>query len=131
MTRLPLNTRITPSRKAMIDIFASTDHPLSAVQMHKLLKRLNINANITTVYRELEFLLNHTVIHKIDISGATTYYESSEGDHHHHAICTSCGNIQDVTISDEEAFLTNVRKPHDFTIKRHSVEFYGHCGTCN
>lgn len=130
MIPLPPNTRITPTRKAMLDLFASTDHPLSAVQMHKLLKHLNINANITTVYRELEFLLKHTIIHKIDITGGTTYYESSQRDHHHHAICTACSGIQDVTINNEEELISNVQKPQDFTIQRHSLEFYGRCGNC-
>ena len=131
MKELPHNTRNTPTRKAILDLFETTNHPLSAVQMHKLLMRINIHANITTVYRELDFLLNNNMIYKIDLTGGTTFYESSERDHHHHVICTSCGGIQDVTIKDEENLLFNVQKPRDFTIQRHSLEFYGNCGSCN
>ena len=123
--------RITPARLGLIEIFESTEKPLSVARIISSLSDKKINVNKTTVYRELDFLLDIGKITEVIISSGKKYYETSGSKHHHHLICRGCGIIKDVVLEndlgDEE---TKIEKHNSFKIQNHSLEFFGLCANC-
>lgn len=121
--------RITPARTKIIQILQSIKQPISAIDLLNKLTKLDLKVNKTTVYRELEFLKKEGIIQTILFEDHTARYELSDLDHHHHLICDNCGNIADVTLS-EQALIKQVSSVSSFLVKRHSLEFFGLCSNC-
>src|SRR5438270_860180 len=51
-------------------------------------------------------------------------------EHHHHLVCTSCGEITSVTAGPVERELRNVARQANFRPETHHIEIYGQCQTC-
>ena len=122
--------KITVARKKMVDILAGTKKPLSAKEILAILKRKGLSVNKTTVYRELQFLIDEGFLKKIHLNPEETSYEPEELIHHHHLVCEVCGRIDSITDCLAEKFEDKVFKKKGFKIKKHNLEFYGACSRC-
>ncbi len=121
--------RLTKARSAIIEIFCISHEPINAQRIQKKLDELQILVNKTTVYRELNFLINQSIIQTVQLTPDTTSYELLSRKHHHHLVCNKCGRIEDV-ILENEPFLEEVKKQTSFKLDSHSLEFYGQCIQC-
>ncbi len=119
-----LGSRITPIRTKMIQLLVDSKKPVSVSEILKLVK-----ANKTTIYRELEFLMAQGLVNEIDFGDGKKRYESSHLDHHHHLVCTKCGEIDDVDLEDVELD-TKAAMKSGYQIQKHSLEFFGMCPRC-
>jgi Fur family ferric uptake transcriptional regulator len=121
---------VTAVRVALLECFRSTKQPASADQLTEVLRAKHLTLNRTTVYRELTRLVEVGLIEEVLLASRARVYELS-AIHHHHAICTNCDAIQHVEIPEQlQATERLLEKQHGFTVKRHSLEFYGLCQTC-
>src|SRR5579872_7289409 len=84
--------KITPARLNLLDIFKHAKKPISVKEISKDLKQ----ADVVTLYRNIDSLKNLGVIKKISLGKTEGYYELSSAKHHHHLICKVCGRIADV-----------------------------------
>jgi len=122
--------RITESRSAIINLLEHTDHPLTAKAIHKILDRVGTRVNITTVYREIEFLLDKKILVKVPLLDNELHYEINGPEHHHHAMCTVCGTIYQIKLESEQNLLEEAHHKIAFDIQRHSLAFFGICPSC-
>lgn len=123
--------RITQAREALIDILLVNRHPLTVFELLAALKKRRINVNKTTVYREIEFLKTHKILHEIQFAERSKRYEIASDDHHHHLVCLNCDRVSDVKLSQELAREEQrIEKATGFKILNHSLEFFGICSTC-
>ncbi len=126
--------RISRGRKAILEVFHTTDKPLTAIEILKQLDDQGVQVNKTTVYRELAFLTGEALLREVPVSSNTVYYESALQHHHHHLVCNSCSTIIEVDAAilekDVEELTRMVRKDNGFTIKEHALEFFGTCISC-
>lgn len=124
------NIRITPSRRAIIDIFLNSQHPLSPMEIQTVLKTNDVTVNKTTVYREINFLLQQGIINQVYLPNTDTHYEFADRNHHHHITCESCGRIEDIGIENEDNILQTAQNKSTMKIVDHSLEFIGICTSC-
>ncbi len=121
--------RLTKIRKAIIEILIQTPCLLSTSDLLAKLKARKIQPDRSTMYRELMFLVQNSIINKNTIA-QKDYFELPT-DHHHHLVCTGCNAIKKVVMGNhltkEEKQL---EKDNEFTITNHSIEFYGVCRNC-
>ncbi len=124
--------RITSARKAIVEMFGTGCNPLSAQDVHERLKKKGFATNVTTVYRELQFLADQSVLHTVQFEdGVQRYEQIHEGHHHHHLVCVECKDVQEVSVEkDLQETERAIAKKNDFSILRHSLEFYGLCRKC-
>lgn len=126
--------RITPARGAIVDIFTSSDRPLSVESIRVALTKQKLAVNKTTVYREIEFLLGHDLIRPVNLDSSIKYYEVVTNSHHHHVVCTNCAKFVDVETEGIEEYLEKLEKKLakkiNFKSVRHSLEFFGECINC-
>lgn len=124
--------RITAARAAIVGAVLTAQSPVSVQEVSAALAASKVPANVTTVYRELEFLRENGVVVPVSFADGVQRYESADLGHHHHLVCVECERIQDVEVPHAELHEAEKRieKSHGFTVMQHSLEFYGRCGEC-
>lgn len=132
-------SRMTVPRTTILDLMSRTSSHMSAKEIHASLYRSNPSLGLTTVYRTLDLLAQMNLIHRLTLGDGQSRYEFKKGvkeDHHHHLICTECGQIFNYTeFEDEELALIKkteekLAKKYNFKIIDHNIEFYGLCEKC-
>lgn len=122
--------RVTTLRRVILYTMEKLDTPLSALDILSRITEMGLSANKTTIYRELEFLLNKKIIETVQLRGREQKYELV-GEHHHHLICEKCSEIQEMPLSgDLDATEEKIFKKFNFKVQSHSLEFYGLCAKC-
>jgi Fur family ferric uptake transcriptional regulator len=128
-----IDQRYTAGRRAVVELLASSDHPLSIS---------DIEARTPTIprssaYRHLSDLHQAGVLRRITASDEFARFELAEDflHHHHHLLCSSCGRVIDVTPT--AAFERTVaRMVHELTDEQgfhatsHALDVIGHCASC-
>ncbi len=132
LTRLSkIGFKQTNVRKLMVTLFIESQKPISADEVLRSLNKKHITPNKTTVYREIEFLCKHSVIREVDFGEGKKRYELTTNDHHHHAMCTRCLDIQCVELaSDVDALERVLSQKINFKTTGHLLEFFGVCAKC-
>jgi Fe2+ or Zn2+ uptake regulation protein len=125
--------RYTTRRRALVELLAEIDQPLTIPQ---LLERRRELAQ-SSVYRNLAVLEAAGVVHRIVTNDEFARYELAEDltGHHHHLICSSCGDVADFVVPadvehDLEAALGKVADRAGFTMRQHNLDLVGTCATC-
>ena len=122
---------MTKNRSALLELFVSEEHPLSVEEIQKKLKRKKISADLSTIYRELEFLKQESVINELMLKERKRLFELGFKSHHHHLFCLKCETIEEVEMDNElEALERKIARSRKFKIQSHSLEFFGLCAKC-
>ena len=122
---------VTRPRGSIASVLAREQRFLSASQIHRKLRRAGERVALSTVYRTLDHLrAKGDVTARPDADGEATYLLCEPVRHHHHAICTRCGCVEDVDCEAMERFAESLRRLHGFELDGHAVEFLGRCRSC-
>ena len=125
--------RYTSNRRRLISILLRSSKPLSINQI------LDMDPELaqSTVYRNLTVLEEAGSIARIVTSADHARYELAEEilEHHHHIICSPCGEILDFRLSDSieetlEASLQEIADQLGFTLDTHRLDLIGTCTLC-
>lgn len=123
--------RLTKGRKAIISLFLKRHCSLSSQDIYDALHQDGIRVNLSTVYRELQFLLEQRILKSIFFHDGIQRYELLEEDHHHHLVCTNCNATTRFHIDhDLKTLEKTLESDHGFTITDHNLEFFGTCQKC-
>lgn len=133
--------RMTKPREAILDVLANTEKHLSAENIYLTIHQFYPNIGLTTVYRNLEMLVDIGMIVKFDFGEGRAKYELSDQysakGHHHHLVCKECYKVIDYSdfMKDEVKFLKNTEKglseKYHFHITDHLIQFFGVCDECS
>jgi Fur family ferric uptake transcriptional regulator len=123
--------RLTAARRAIVEAFAADCNPLSAQDLQANLAKKGLSPNLTTVYRELQFLAERAILRTVQFEDGVQRYEAAHGHHHHHLVCVKCSDVQEIHADHElEKIEKSLGAQKGFTVLRHSLEFYGYCRKC-
>jgi len=130
--------RFTPLRAHVLELIIEDG---KAVKAYDLLARLRPDVGSPkppTVYRALEFLSRHGLIHRVEALNAFIAcdhnhvhdhaHDHGDGSHRHLAeffICEKCHDVEERHAHDHADC-----KPDGFSITRSVVEHYGNCANC-
>lgn len=121
----------TKVRELLIGYLAQLKKPVDAQSLQDYLADNGQMVNKTTVYRELQFLLEQGIIVEVNFGDAKRRYEIAGLPHHHHLVCNKCQQVEDVFVDqDLTALERKIKKEKNFDIHSHSLEFFGHCRKC-
>lgn len=124
------DSRKSVSREAIRAVLASSREPVSVHQLMDRMARKGKIFNKTTVYRELEILKRLGSVRELFLRNDVALYELS-GEHHHHVLCTACGNIQPIHLPEPKEWVAEKLVLEDgFLVTDHSLEFFGMCRNC-
>lgn len=125
--------RYTRGRRRLIEVLGAGEGPLTIPQI------LDGGADLaqSSVYRNLTVLEAAGVVTRIVTQHDFASYELAEDltGHHHHLICSSCGEVSDFSLppaveSQLEAALDGIGRANDFGVDAHRLDLVGRCATC-
>jgi Fe2+ or Zn2+ uptake regulation protein len=125
--------RYTPARRTLVDALAAADGPLSVVTLQAAAPSLPQSS----VYRNLADLEQAGAVARVSGPDDFSRYELAEdlAGHHHHLVCTGCGQVLDFHLSAAAERAMN-RAAADaaasagFSAVAHRLDLLGLCGAC-
>jgi Fe2+ or Zn2+ uptake regulation protein len=121
----------TSSRRAILGLLQAERRYLTAAELHKALRKRHRQLALTTVYRTLQHLTGlGAVSSRMMPNGELGYLFCANDEHHHHAICTGCGHVEEVNCRVIDEFKKLLVTRQGFALDDHSIELYGRCAAC-
>ena len=124
--------RLTELRRRVLELVWNSHRPVGAYELLEQLAPEGRKAAPPTVYRSLDFLLEHKLIHRIDSLNA--YIGCTHPGHTHDAqffICSECGEAAELIDSKIEQALDQDARQLGFNIEKQTIEIAGICRRCN
>ena len=124
--------RLTPLRERVLELIAREQKPIKAYDLLDRLRGERDGAAPPTVYRALDFLLEHGFIHKLaSINAYTSCHHPGERHAVPFFICDVCANATELCDSRVSAMLIEQAKQLGFSPQAQTLEVHGICARCN
>ena len=124
-----LGLRVTRGRLAVLEVL--DEHPHSSAE--KVVEAVHHelpDVSIQSVYNVLNDLTEQGMLRRFSPPHSPALYETRVNDNHHHAICTSCGRIEDVECAVGHAPCLTPSDSHGMVIQIADVLYQGICEDC-
>lgn len=122
--------RATPARLAVMNFLENTTQPVDVNSVIDYLNAKRIKTDPATVFRIMNMFTQKGITTPVEFQEGKTRYELSNKEDHHHLICESCGRVEDIEDNVIPVLEEHIKSKHNFTVKRHSLEFFGLCINC-
>jgi Fur family transcriptional regulator, ferric uptake regulator len=118
--------RVTPSRRAVIAAVLAQSGQFT---IDDLVTRCR-GAGRATVFRTIRLLTELGVVCRVLFEDGSPRYLVSQRGHHHHVVCTECGNVQDLDVCAIKDALRDLSEKTGYEVEGHWLELYGRCAEC-
>jgi Fe2+ or Zn2+ uptake regulation protein len=120
--------RLTPQRRAIIQILLEDDSHPTAEQIFSRVRQVMPDMSHATVYNTLRELVEMGVLQELELGLGERHYDFTT-ENHAHLICLGCGRVEDAPCDGEIAALLP-KHTHGFRVVDCNVIFRGYCPTC-
>ncbi len=123
--------RLTALRRRVLELVWASHQPVGAYSLLEQLVDEGRKAAPPTVYRSLDFLLQHGLIHRI--ASLNAFVGCSHPGRTHEAqffICDRCGQAAELDDTRIESAIARDAKRLGFSIARQTIEVSGTCARC-
>jgi Fur family transcriptional regulator, zinc uptake regulator len=123
--------RLTPVRRRVFELILGAEQPIGAYALLAALQGERGKLGPPTVYRALDFLLAHLLIHKIE--SVSAFVACGDVEHPHESqfmICDDCGVTEEI---QDDAIVQSLRRlgeDRGFAVARQVIEARGLCPAC-
>lgn len=120
------------ARGAVIDLLSKQHCCLSAQEVSDRLERAGTNVGLASVYRALDLLHEMGLVQRVEIGQGGSRYEPvlPGGEHHHHAVCDSCGKVTEFEDDMLERALERLSGRLSYSMRAHDIVIRGDCARC-
>jgi Fe2+ or Zn2+ uptake regulation protein len=118
--------RVTGSRREVLRAITDWDGPFTIEELANALP----GVGRATVYRSVKVLQEADLVCRMVLEDGGIRYGLSQGDHHHHLICSACGKVTEFADAELDAAISSNAERCGFELGGHSVELYGLCDSC-
>jgi Fur family zinc uptake transcriptional regulator len=123
--------RLTPLRREVLELLADADKPVKAYDLLDQLRSRHANAAPPTVYRALDFLLEHGFIHKLEsINAYVSCHHPAEAHQVPFLICDVCATAVEVCDERVADLIEAQAKTLGFRAQAQTLEVHGVCKDC-
>ena len=120
--------RITPQRQAVFRaLYRATDHPTAEVVYARVCEEVP-SISLRTVYGVLHDLVGLGEVNALDVGLGATRYDPTP-DHHHHLVCTSCGEVRDLFLDGVDVDVP-AEQAGGFELGAPEITWRGRCPAC-
>jgi Fur family transcriptional regulator, ferric uptake regulator len=90
------------------------------------------DVGVASIYRTLDLLDRLRLAKRVDSGEGVARYEPIEpsGEHHHHMVCGSCGEVRAFEDRELERAIEKLSKRVDYSVDAHDVTLRGECPAC-
>lgn len=123
--------RLTPLRRRVLELIWRNHAPVGAYDLLRALATTQPGAAPPTVYRALDFLLAHGLVHRIESLNAFVGCAHPQQTHGgQFLLCSDCGAAAEVHDPRVDAAIGRRAAELGFAVGRKTVEVQGLCGPC-
>jgi Fur family zinc uptake transcriptional regulator len=125
-------TKLTRNQEVVLDALNASKVPMTAYEILDLeaVRAKGLKAPLT-IYRALDRLIDHGLIHRIESLNA---FVACDHGPHHEAVgflsCDTCRKTIELPVGECERLLQNAARKEEFDIDRITIEVSGRCTTC-
>lgn len=128
--------RLTPLRRRVMELIVGQPRPVKAYELLDLIRQERGGAAPPTVYRALDFLLEHGFIHKLESINAfigCDHLHGDGGDDHQppFLICDRCAVTVELDDTRAAEVLAKEARRLGFTPQARTMEIHGLCARCS
>ena len=122
--------RMTPQREVLLRLLSQTRTHPTADELFRKVRRQLPSVSHATVYRNLQELVRARLIATLERAGGPIQYDANPDDHHHF-VCTRCGRVTDIYLSEVEYAIDEERSGMTAArIDRAELQLHGLCVAC-
>lgn len=122
--------RRTKQRRHLLDILTSKKEPMTADQILKNCKLWCPNMALTTVYRNLDRMVQLGYLIRLESSQGAARYCAADAGNSIRLICRACGARETIDGIDLKLLETYIFDNNGFDIQQSNIEFIGVCRKC-
>lgn len=123
--------RLTSLRRRVLELVWQDHAAVKAYDLLKVLDREGGQTKPPTVYRALDFLIAHGLVHRLESLNAFIGCPAPEPSHSgQFLICGKCGDVVEFEAPEIAAALETEAAARHFTIVRRTIEVHGLCAVC-
>ena len=124
--------RLTPIRAHALQLIADAGRPMKAYDLLDQMKATHDSAAPPTIYRALDFLLEHGFIHKLASINAFVgcHHPGAEAHAVPFLICDKCQSATELEDEDIVASLDRRARALGFVPQAQTLEVHGVCAAC-
>ena len=120
------------ARAAVIEAIAGQRCCRSAQEIADGLAESGSAIGRASVYRAIDVLRGLALLQRVDLGDGELRYEPilPDGDHHHHAVCDTCGKVTPFEDERLERALHKLAGDISHSVDAHEVVIHGACDRC-
>lgn len=125
--------QLTANQQHVLATLQQANGPLSAYSLLDRLRGQGFSAP-TQVYRALERLAEHGLVHRLETLNAYVSCAHAAGCRHGFtafAICDNCGHVDEFTDAGLSRCLGRWMKTNAFALRDTTIELHGKCAACS
>jgi Fur family ferric uptake transcriptional regulator len=124
--------RLSTPRAAVVETLADLGCSVTAKEIADRLHDRGQDVGVASIYRTLELLDKLRLTRRVDAAEGVARYEPLDpsGEHHHHIVCDTCGEVAAFEDSDLERAIERLANQVDYSIDGHDVTLRGECPAC-
>lgn len=121
------------ARMAVVKLLADQSCCLSAQEISDELRAKGTDVGLASVYRALDLLHEMGLVQRVEIGDGGSRYEPivPGGEHHHHAVCDSCGRVTAFEDERLEHALERLAGRLRHSMSGHDIVIHGDCARCS
>jgi len=124
--------RLSAPRSAVVETLADLGCSVTAKEIGDRLHDRGHDIGVASIYRTLELLDKLHLTRRVDAAEGVARYEplGPSGEHHHHIVCDTCGEVSTFEDTDLERAIDRLASRIDYAIDAHDVTLRGACPAC-
>ena len=124
--------RMSGPRSAVVETLDDLGCSVTAKEIADRLQKRGQDVGVASIYRTLELLDKLRLTRRVDAAEGVARYEpvGPSGEHHHHIVCDSCGEVAAFEDPDLERAIDRLASRVDYEIDAHDVTLRGECPAC-
>lgn len=126
-----MKVRLTTARQSILEELQEAQAHLTALEIHENLKARLPSLNLSTVYRNLDYLVERRLISVSDMGMGSPVYERIGGDIHHHLVCQQCHQVINLSHDQVAPFFQGLTEQFGFDVHTNHLVLYGLCRDCS
>jgi Fur family peroxide stress response transcriptional regulator len=119
--------KATPQRLAIIQLMHQSGH-ISIDELYQKIREKFTSISLATLYKNVNTMLDVTLIREVKIAGQKTKYEI-EKEAHAHIMCKSCGELKDIEYDPHSILQKSIEMSH-YKAEDISIVISGVCPEC-
>ncbi len=122
--------RLTRQRQAVLDALCQADGHAKVGEIYYRVKKLDERIDRSTVYRSLDAFIQLGLAISGEDSNGERVFELIKEQHHHHLVCSECGNDIEVENEVVDNFYQQLQDLYKYEVKMDHLIVFGVCPEC-